>query len=62
MIKKTFWRLESKMHLIRYLSTVHVKLDKPIDALGYKQIGDFREGDFHWDKTPRKILRILHNI
>jgi hypothetical protein len=39
---------------------VYVKLDAPENALGEKQYGTFREGDYRWDTVPRKITRILY--
>ena len=39
---------------------VHRKLDAPVNALGVKQSGKFREGDFKYDTTPRKILQVFY--
>ena len=38
---------------------VYRKLDQPENALGEKQSGTFREGDFRWDRRAVKILKIL---
>ena len=40
---------------------VYRKLDEPENALGHKQnTKNFREGDYRWDKTPRKITQVLN--
>ena len=39
---------------------VYRKLDEPENALGHKQnTKKFREGDYRWDKTPRKITQVF---
>ena len=39
---------------------VYRKLEIPENALGHKQnTSNFREGDYRWDKTPRKIIKVL---
>jgi hypothetical protein len=39
---------------------VYRKLDTPENALGDKQSGKFREGDYRYDRQPRKILQIFY--
>jgi len=39
---------------------VHRLLDYPKNALGKKQSGTFRMGDFRYDVNPQKITRILY--
>jgi hypothetical protein len=39
---------------------VYRRLDTPENALGQKQSGKFREGDYKFDRQPRKIERILY--
>lgn len=40
---------------------VYRLLDRPLNALGHKESGNFRTGDYRWDKkTPHKILKILY--
>lgn len=39
---------------------VYRLLDTPENALGQKQSGTFREGDFRWDRQPRKIEKIVY--
>ena len=39
---------------------IHRIADEPLDALGNKQpTKAFRTGDYRWDLTPRKIVRVL---
>lgn len=35
------------------------KLEKPRNALGHEVYGGFRQGDFRWDTTPRKVVQVL---
>jgi hypothetical protein len=39
---------------------VYVKLDEPENALGEKVQGKFRTGDYRFDTTPRKILKVFY--
>ncbi len=40
---------------------VYRQSDVPLNALGQKLSGQtFREGDFHWDLTPRKVLQVFY--
>jgi hypothetical protein len=39
---------------------VYRKLDTPENALGEKQSGKFREGDYRFDRQPRKIEQIFY--
>lgn len=39
---------------------VHVLLDTPEDALGNKQTGKMRTGDYRYDRKARKIVNVLY--
>ena len=37
-----------------------IKLDRPENALGEKLAGAFREGDYSYDRQPRRVTKILY--
>ena len=39
---------------------VYVSLQRPENALGEKQSGNFREGDYRWSNEPREITKVFY--
>jgi hypothetical protein len=50
----------SKEPLFNISDLVYRKLDRPENAIGDKLSGTFREGDFRFDRQPRKVEKILY--
>ena len=55
--KTTYKEIPSKYKVGDY---VHVALESPENALGEKQSGNFRNGDYRWTKEVHKILKVLY--
>lgn len=55
--KTTYKQIPSKYKVGDY---VHVALETPENALGEKQSGNFRNGDYRYTKEVHKILKVLY--
>jgi len=51
-------RAYPKTELLEVGTLVRVELDKPIDLMGNRQTGSFREGDIRWSLNPKPIDRL----
>lgn len=51
-------RAKPKTELLEVNTKVRVQLDKPVDILGNRQNGSFRQGDIRWSLKPTTIERL----
>jgi hypothetical protein len=51
-------RAKPKTELLEVGTKVRVELDKPIDLMGNRQTGSFREGDIRWSLNPSSVERL----
>ena len=45
--------------VLKYRTQVRVALDYPNDIKGKRLYGKFRKSDMRWERTPRKITKIV---